>query len=79
MDNWQVFLVISALLGFIVAIVTPILKITGVIQKNTIAIQTLTNEIKDLTIHNKEDHDHFFNSINKINQEVAVLKEKHRK
>lgn len=49
-----------------------------VIQHNTDAINNLTTKIDALTISNSKDHDHFHSSINRLNQDVAILQEKHR-
>lgn len=75
MTAWQVVEIIISIAGLI-SLAVPLIR---VIQKNTDAINSLTKELKDLTINNKTDHDHFFSSINKLNIDVELLKEKHRK
>lgn len=82
MTEWQVVLLIGSILTFMVGtifpIVRPLIKLNSVMQKNTDAIDSLTNEIKELTINNKEDHNHFFKSINRLNSDIEVLKQKHK-
>lgn len=79
MNEWQVVLVIISLIGLMSAVITPILKTTKVIQKNTDAINNLTTKLDEMTTNNSKDHDHFHSSINKLSKDVAVLQEKHRK
>lgn len=78
MNEWLIFTVIVALIGFVTPIITLSVKTTKVIQQNTDAINTLTDKIDTLTFNNSKDHDHFHTSINNLKQDVAVLKDKHR-
>lgn len=93
MDRWEIVLVAVVLLDLIVLILnnfvrpsqkkeTEALKqhkeLSLVIQHNTDAINGLTEKIDELTSKNNKDHDHFFSSINNLNKEIAVLKEKHK-
>ena len=78
MSEWLIFTVIVALIGFVTPIITLSVKTTKVIQQNTDAINNLTTEINSLTVNNNKDHDHFHSSINRLDRDVAVLKEKHR-
>lgn len=81
MTEWQVVTLIGGILAFMVGtvfpIVRPLIKLNSVMQKNTDAIDSLTKEIKELTINNKEDHNHFFKSINHLKSDVELLKQKH--
>ena len=79
MDEWGVFQTIIVIVGFLVTIIPFVVKLTTVIQKNTYAINALTTELKELTINNNKDHEHFHRSINHLEQDVAILKEQHRK
>lgn len=78
MSEWLIVTVIAALIGLMTPFVTLSVKTTKVIQQNTDAINNLTSEIQTLTISNNKDHDHFHASINKLNVDMAILKEKHR-
>lgn len=73
MTEWNVFQVIITIVGFLAVVI----KISNVIQKNTDAINNLTSELSELTNNNKEEHKAFHKSINHLNEEFAVMKEKH--
>lgn len=88
MDEWGVFLVIVEVVGFLVMILTFILTrsdkrsdkdtdIAVVIQQNTDAINGLTKELRELSVDNKRDHDHFFSDINQLKLDVSSIKLKH--
>lgn len=88
MDEWGVFLVIVEVVGFLIMILTFILTrsdkrsdkdtdIAVVIQQNTDAINGLTKELRELSVDNKRDHDHFFSDINQLKLDVSSIKLKH--
>ena len=77
MDNWSVFETIVYIVGFLVVIIPLFVKLSNIIQKNTMAINTLTEKIDDLTIANNKDHEHFHKSINDLEKKQAVLESKH--
>lgn len=83
MNEWQVVLLIGSIITFFVGtmipIVRPLIKLNNVMQKNTDAIDALTEKIDDLTLRNKEEHDHFFNKINALQIDVEVLKNQHER
>lgn len=86
MTEWEVLLVIIVILELIVLVLNNFINpsrkkdidTVKVIQHNTDAINTLTDKIDSLTVSNNRDHEHFYSSINHLNKDVAVLKEKHR-
>ena len=45
MTEWQVFGVIVALLGFVVAVVTPILKLNTSITKLTVTMESMSKDL----------------------------------
>ena len=84
MTEWGVLQVIITVVGFLITIITIVLKlkdkdtnIAVVIQKNTDAINGLTSELSELSTYNKEDHDRFYKDINQLKLDVSNLKTKH--
>jgi len=77
MDEWGVLQTIITIVGLLGTVIPCFVKVSNVIQKNTDAINSLTNELRDLTIDNSKDHDMFYSSINTLKNEIAVLKTKH--
>lgn len=80
MNEWQIVVLLCGILTFFVGtlipIVKPLIKLNGVMQKNTDAINALTEKMDVLTLSNKEDHNHFNNEINELKIDVSVLKSK---
>ena len=80
MNEWQIIILLCGILTFFVGtlipIVKPLIKLNGVMQKNTDAINALTEKMDVLTLSNKEDHNHFNNEINELKIDVSVLKSK---
>lgn len=83
MNEWQVIGLLAGILTFFVGTMIPLLKIllkvNSTIQGNTDTIKSLKETLDETIIENKKEHDHFFSSINKLNIEVNILQEKHRK
>lgn len=77
MDEWQVFLTIAEIVGFVSVIVGFVLKITKVVDANTFAINRLTDELLQEREANEKDHEQFYKSINGLKQDVSNLKIKH--
>ncbi|MGM9968907.1 MAG: hypothetical protein ACI35S_00755 [Anaeroplasma sp.] len=75
--EWQIVQTIVYIVSFLITVVGFGVKLSGVIQKNTHAINSLTERLKELTETNVRDHEHFYKSINKLKEDVTVLKEKH--
>lgn len=71
--EWTIFQTIVYIVGFLAVVV----KISNVIQKNTDAINTLSEKLDDLTTENKKDHDIFNKQLNHLNTDVASMKVKH--
>ena len=80
MNEWQIVVLLCGILTFFVGtlipIVKPLIKLNSVMQKNTDAINALTEKMDGLTLSNKEDHDHFNSEINELKIDVSVLKSK---
>ena len=80
MTEWGVFLVIAALVSFVMVFV----KVGNTIQKNTDSNDALKETLNDLksalntlSKDNKEEHNTFRKSISRLDKEVEVLKTKH--
>ena len=83
MDEWAVVVLLGAILTFIVGtmipIITPLIKLNGVIQKNTAAINSLNKTVNELAVNNKEEHDRFNKDISKLKIDYGALKINHEK
>ena len=77
MNEWQIFLTIAEIVGFVSVIVGFVLKITKVVDANTFAINRLTDELLEERKSNEKEHEQFFKSINNLKQDVSNLKIKH--
>lgn len=75
--EWQIIQVIVYIVSFLVTVVGFGIKLSNVIQKNTNAINNLSEKLKELTEDNRKDHESFFKSINGLKMDVAILQEKH--
>lgn len=75
--EWQIIQVIVYIVSFLVTVVGFGIKLSSVIQKNTNAINNLSEKLKELTEDNRKDHESFFKSINSLKMDVAILQEKH--
>lgn len=56
MNEWGVFLVISAVAGFLVAVITPITKLTQSITKLTVVVDRLGNDMEEQKKQSVESH-----------------------
>lgn len=77
MNEWQIFLTIAEIVGFVSVIVGFVLKITKVVDANTFAINRLTDELLEERKSNEKEHEQFFKSINNLKQDVSNLKLTH--
>lgn len=85
MTQWEVLLTGLVILELIVLVLNNFVNPSNkremdtikVIQHNTDAIKELTREINSLTIDNDKDHAHFHKSINSLDRELGILKQKH--
>lgn len=74
--EWQIIQVIVYIVSFLVTVVGFGIKLSNVIQKNTNAINNLSEKLKELTEDNRKDHESFFKSINSLKMDVAILQER---
>lgn len=56
MTEWGVFLVIAALVGFLAAVLPPIIKLNTSITKLTVTMDMLNSDMRELTSKNSDSH-----------------------
>ncbi|MDD7757691.1 MAG: hypothetical protein PUJ51_24875 [Clostridiales bacterium] len=75
--EWTILQTIVYIVTFLITVIGFGIKLSNVIQKNTQAINTLTDKLKELTEDNKKEHESFKNSIDGLKEDVTILKQKH--
>ena len=75
--EWTILQTIVYIVTFLITVIGFGIKLSTVIQKNTQAINTLTDKLKELTEDNKKEHENFKSSIDDLNEDVTILKQKH--
>ena len=75
--EWTILQTIVYIVTFLINVIGFGIKLSTVIQKNTQAINTLTDKLKELTEDNKKEHESFKNSIDDLKEDVTILKQKH--
>lgn len=63
MNEWQVFLIIAALVSFLIAIITPMLKLNTAIVRLIEAVNMLETSFERLTKSNSESHKRIWNEL----------------
>lgn len=83
MTEWEVFGVIVALIGFVIAIGTPILKLNTSITKLIARIGALDENIDELTERNRKSHERIWEhndkqdeKLNNHETRIAILEKK---
>ena len=56
MTQWDVFLVVAALIGFAASVVAPILKLNTSITKLTVTVENLSSYFSKFEAENKDSH-----------------------
>jgi hypothetical protein len=54
--TWEIVLGIIALFGFIVSVITPILKLTKIMTQLTLSVESLREAIDQISARNTESH-----------------------
>jgi hypothetical protein len=57
MERWDIVLVLTALIGLLSAVVTPLVKLTKAITRLTATMENMERNIVDLTTNNRAGHD----------------------
>ncbi|EOZ2853467.1 hypothetical protein ACQQ4G_003149 [Listeria monocytogenes] len=71
--------ILTFFVGTMIPIIKPLIKLNGVMQKNTDAIDALNKTVNELAVNNKKEHDHFHKDINNLKIDVGTLKVNHEK
>ena len=64
MTEWGTVCVISAMVGFIIAIATPLLKLNTTLTKLNSLVEQLRHELNELTAGNREEHRAIWRKLN---------------
>lgn len=73
MDNWQVFLVLSALVGFAISIVTPIVKLTNVMATLSANVKLLNDNQERAQAEHEAIHKQIDSNSERLNEHETVL------
>lgn len=65
MTEWEVFGVIAGLATFVIAIVTPIIKLNTTITKLSQIVDRLRNDLQDLSERNSKTHARIYDELEK--------------
>ena len=71
MSEWTVFVTLAAIVGFIVTVVTPIIKLNTSIVKLTQIVDTMAKDLSDLTSRNAATHERIFSKLEEHDRELA--------
>lgn len=63
MSEWEVVGVIIVLAGFVISVVTPLLKLTSTITRLTNIVETCEKELSELTATNQKSHARIYERI----------------
>ena len=75
--EWTILQTIVYIVTFLITVIGFGIKLSTVIQKNTQAINTLTDKLKELTEDNKKEHESFKHSIDDLKEDVTIFIQKH--
>ena len=71
MSEWTVFLVLTAIAGLGVTIITPILKLNTTITKLTTVVDIIKDNLRELTSDNSESHKRLWEKNNEQDRLLA--------
>ena len=71
MSEWTVFVVLAAVVGFGITIITPIIKLNTTITKLTTVVDLLTANLKELTSDNSEVHKRLWEKSIELDKAIA--------
>ena len=76
MAEWEVFGVIVALLGFVAAVVPPMLKLNTSITKLTVTMEAMSHDVREQRDNSREAHKNLWAGIEGVERQAAENKEK---
>lgn len=71
MSEWGVFIALGIILSFLIAMITPIIKLNTVIVKLTESMDTLKSALSDLTTNNSKSHDKLWKRIDEHDDQIG--------
>lgn len=71
MTEWGVVLVITVLIGLLVSVTTPIIKLTKTIADLTAIVRSLGDDMTELTSRNSATHARLFAGLGKHDDKLA--------
>ena len=85
MTSWDVFLIIVAIVGFLITIMTPMLKLNTAITKLIDAVETLKKSFDTMLHSNSKSHERIWASIDEQDERlqdhefrIKFLEDKHK-
>ena len=76
MTEWEVFGVIVALASFVLAVVTPIIKLNTTITKLSGIVDSMARDLGSLTERNAKTHERIFNELGDHEKRITILETK---
>lgn len=77
--EWVVFGVISALVAFVIAIITPIIKLNTIITELNVTVRNLSSSLDELKSGSNKVHEAIFMRLNEIEKRLDILEQVWRK
>lgn len=71
--EWVVFGVISALVAFVIAIITPVIKLNTVITELNVTVRNLSDSLAELKSGSNKVHEELFTRIIELEKRVDIL------
>ena len=71
--EWTVFLAVVSIVGFIITVVTPIIKLNTTITKLTGLVETMAKDLANLTERNANTHERIFSQLDSHEKRITVL------
>lgn len=85
MTEWEVYLVIVSLVGFAIAVGTPIIKLNTSITRLIDRLNNLDESMDELTVRNSKSHERLWKhneeqdkQLNEHEKRITVLEEKEK-
>ncbi|MGN0693725.1 MAG: hypothetical protein ACI4LK_02300 [Lentihominibacter sp.] len=64
MTQWEVFIAITLIVGFLATVITPIVKLNGTITELTSQVKLLTKTLDEYKESNAKSHDRIWKELN---------------
>lgn len=70
MTEWGVVTVLIAIVGLIITVVTPLLKLNGSIVQLTTVVDSLKQQLSTMETNNSNSHDRIWSELDEHQQEI---------